>query len=143
MDKKVSWDDIPSLDLSLETEKDVEKTKDHRTAVRMVSQDILKMLTENAQVIYVRVATRKGMLNKNGILQDINQGGLCFLMAAHGLQKNDSIKIGAMLGKRPIKTNAVVRWVTKDQVGVEYVDIKPEDVSFLAELYSAKILNRV
>jgi hypothetical protein len=143
MDKKVSWDDIPSLDLSLETEEEVEKTKDHRTAVRMVSQDILKMLTESAQVIYVRVATRKGVLNKNGILQDINQGGLCFLMAAHGLHKHDQIKIGAMLGNHPIKTNAVVRWVTKDQVGVEYVDPKPEDTAFLAELYSAKILNRV
>lgn len=143
MDKKASWDDIPSLDLTLETEEDVEKTKDHRTAIRMVSKDILQMLTENAQVIYVRVATRKGLLNKNGVLQDINQGGLCFLMAAHGLHKHDLIKIGAMLGKRPIKTNAVIRWVTKDQVGVEFVDPKPEDIEFLSELYSAKILNRV
>jgi hypothetical protein len=144
MEKKPSWDDIPSLDLSLESEEDVvEKTRDHRSAVRMVSRDILKMMRENSKVIYVRVATRKGVLNKNGILQDINQGGLCFLMAAHGLHKNDTIKIGAMLGKHSLKTNAIVRWATKDQVGVEYVDPKPEDVTFLAELYSAKILNRV
>jgi hypothetical protein len=143
MDKKVSWDDIPSLDLSLEIDEQVEKTKEHRTAVRMVSKDILRMLTDNAQVIYVRVATSKGPLKKMGVLQDINQGGLCFLMTDHELHKNQSIKIGLMLGKRPFQSNANVRWTTKDQLGVEYVNPKPEDVSFLAELYTAKILNRV
>jgi hypothetical protein len=64
-------------------------------------------------------------------------------MPAHGLHKNDQIKIGAMLGKRPFKTTAIIRWATNDKVGVQYVNPKEEDVTFLAELYSAKILNRV
>ena len=143
MDKKASWDDIPSLDLSIEIGEKMEKTKDHRTAVRMVSKDILRMLTENARVMYVRVATSKGPLKQMGILEDINRGGLCFSMSGHNLQKNESIKIGVMLGKRPLQTNANVRWVTGNKVGVEYVNPKPEDVCFLAELYTAKILNRV
>jgi hypothetical protein len=143
MDKKASWDDIPSLDLSIEIDAEMEVTKEHRTAVRMVSKDILRMLTENARVMYVRVATDRGALKQMGVLEDINKCGLCFSMSGHHLQKNESIKIGVMLGKRPLQTNANVRWVTGNKVGVEYVNPKPEDVHFLAELYTAKILNRV
>ncbi len=144
MGNKPSWDDIPSLELSLEDGNDTSaKDIDHRNAIRMVSQDLLEMLTDKAKLISVQVFTRKGLLEKKGILQNINQGGMCFLMAAHGMQKNDSIQIGTMLGRRPFKTNAIVRWGTNDQVGVEYVTPKPEDVSFLSELYGAKILNHV
>jgi hypothetical protein len=144
MEKKPSWDDIPSLNLELDNGDTAEgEGKDLRSAVRLISRDLLHMLMEEAKVIYVQVATRKGVLKKKGILQDINQGGLCFIMPAHGLHKNDQIKIGAMLGKRPFKTTAIIRWATNDKVGVQYVNPKEEDVTFLAELYSAKILNRV
>ncbi len=144
MDKKPSWDDIPSLNLELDSgDVPSQEEKDLRGAVRLISRDLLHMLMAEAKVIYVQVATRKGVLKKKGILQDINQGGLCFIMPAHGLRKNDQIKIGAMLGKRPFKTDAIVRWATNDKLGVEFINPKPEDVEFLAELYSAKILNRV
>ena len=141
MNKKPSWDDIPSLELGVDDT--AEKSAEDRTAVRLVSRDILKMVRDNAKVIYVKVATSRGIIKKVGILQDINQNGMCFTMSGHGLQKDDSIKIGTMLGKRGFQTNANVRWVSKDQAGVEYVNPEPKDVKFLSELYSAKILNRV
>ena len=142
MDKKTSWDDIPSLELGLDNDT-AEKTIEDRSVVRLVSRDILKLVMDNAKAIYVKVATSKGVIQKVGILQDINQNGMCFKMTSHGLQKDASIRIGTMLGKRAFQTNANVRWVSTDQAGVEYVNPEPKDVKFLSELYSAKILNRV
>ncbi len=142
MKKKPSWDDIPSLELGIDDTVE-EKTFEDRSAVRLVSRDILKLVMDNAKAIYVKVATSKGVIKKVGILQDINQNGMCFKMTGHGLQKDQFIRIGTMLGKRAFQTNAVVRWVSKDQAGVEYIDPDPKDVKFLSELYSAKILNRV
>jgi hypothetical protein len=48
-----------------------------------------------------------------------------------------------MLGRRGFKTNAVVRWTSNDRVGVEYINPRPDDYSFLAELYGAKKLGRI
>jgi len=141
MDKKTSWDDIPSLKLGVDNGEKI--TSENRAAVRLVSRDILKLVMDNAKAIYVKAANSQGVIKKVGILQDINQNGMCFKMTSHGLQKDESIRIGTMLGKRAFQTNANVRWVSKDRAGVEYVDPEPKDVQFLSELYSAKILNRV
>lgn len=143
MSKQPSWDDIPSLQLRLEESDVPEKGCDNRAAVRISCQDVMKMMTDDAKVIHVQVVTRRGLLKQKGVLQDINQTGLCFILPTHRLQKNDPIRIGTMLGKRPFQVNALIRWVSNDQVGVEYVNPKPEDVDFLSELYSAKILNRI
>jgi len=144
MDKKPSWDDIPSLNLELDdNDTQTDKTVDHRNAVRLVSDDLLHMLMEEAKVIFVQVANRKGILKKKGILQDITQHGLCFIMPAHGLHKDDALRIGAMLGKRPFKSEAIIRWISNDRIGVEFMKPKQDDVAFLSELYSAKILNRI
>ena len=140
--KKPSWDDIPSLDLSMEDDESTENV-DLRKAVRLVSRDILRMLTDGAEFIYVQVATHERVIKRKGILQDINETGMCFSLPDHKIEKGESIRIGAMLGRRPFKTRAIVRWATKDEIGVEYVKPDPEDVKFLAELYPAKILNRV
>jgi PilZ domain-containing protein len=143
MSNKPSWNDIPSLKLSLEDSDEAEKGSENRSAVRISSQDVLKMMTDDARVIYVQVVTRRGLLKQKGILHDINQNGLCFIMPTHGLQKDDPIRIGTMLGERPFQTNAIIRWVSNDQVGIEFVNSNPKDVEFLSELYSAKILNRI
>ena len=140
MDKKPSWADIPSLGLSLE-DSTSEKDMDRRKAYRLLSQDIISMLMSNVKNIYVHVATNRGTLKKKGILQDINQGGMCFLMAAHDLQKNAPIQIGTILGKRKFKTHADIRWVSNDKVGIEYISPTKDDVSFLSGLYASKILN--
>ena len=142
MSKKPSWDDIPSLNLSLD-KSETEKDKDKRAAVRLAANDVLKLMGDDSNVIYVQVVTQKGLMKKKGILQDIHQNGICFIMPAHGIKKGDPIRIGLILGKRAFQTNAIVRWATNDQVGIEYVDPKPGDVAFLSNLYSAKILNRV
>lgn len=143
MKKKTSWDDIPSLDLSLDHDADTESVIDKRSAVRMVSKDILLMIKEHAKIIYVRIATAEGILPTRGALEDINQGGLCFRLPHHPLQAGQSIKIQVMIGKRLLASNARVRWTGKDKIGVQFIDLAKEDVDFLAELYSAKVLNRM
>ncbi len=142
MSKQPSWDDIPSLNLSLDTSSS-EKTRDSRKVARIATQDVMKMITDEVKVIYVQVVTKKGLLKKKGILQDISQNGLCFIMPTHEIVKGEPVRIGLMLGKRPFQTAAIVRWATNDQVGVEYRKPKPEDVTFLADLYSAQMLNRI
>lgn len=142
MDKKPSWEDIPSLGLSLE-DSTSEKDIDRRKAVRLISQDIISMLMNDAKNIYVQVATKNGILKKKGVLQDINQGGMCFLMVAHDIQRNAPIQIGAMLGNRRFKTHADVRWVSKDKIGIEYVAPKTDDTKFLSGLYASKMLNHI
>lgn len=142
MDKKPSWDDIPSLNLELEDKDTAEETSGRDKTVRMVAQDVLSMLKGNSKVILVQVATSEGILPKKGILVDINQNGMCFTMSAHGLQKDDTIRIGTMLGEHAFQTNAIVRWATEEKVGIEYVNPQQEDVVFLSELYSAKMLKK-
>ena len=142
MEKKPSWADIPSLGLSLEDDNS-KKDIDRRKAVRLVSQDIISMLMSDTKSIFVQVATNNGILKKKGVIQDINQGGLCFLMVDHNIQENAPIQIGTILGKRRFKTHADVRWVTNNKVGIEYVSPNQEDVNFLSGLYSSKILNHI
>jgi hypothetical protein len=142
MVKKPSWDDIPSLNLELDDKSDAEETRRRGGKVRMLARDVLSILKGNARVILVQVATSKGVLPKKGILHDIHQNGMCFIMPAHGLQKDDTIRIGTMLGEHAFQTNAIVRWATEEKVGIEYVNPQQEDVVFLSELYSAKMLKK-
>ncbi len=109
----------------------------------MATQDVMQLMTDEIKVIYIQVVTKKSLLKKKGILQDISKNGLCFTMPTHRIVKGEPVRIGLMLGKRPFQTAATVRWATNDRVGIEYRNPKPEDVTFLADLYSAKVLNRV
>ena len=142
MVKKPSWDDIPSLNLELEDKSDAEETHRRGGRVRMRAQDVLNILKGNARVILVQVATSNGVLPKKGTLHDIHQNGMCFIMPAHGLQRDDAIRIGTMLGEHAFQTHAIVRWSTDEKVGIEYVNPRRDDVTFLSELYSAKMLKK-
>jgi hypothetical protein len=142
MDKKPSWDDIPSLNLELEDKNAAEETSRRGGRVRLPARDVLSILKGNAKVILVQVATTEGILPKKGVLHDIHQNGMCFIMLDHGLQKSVTIRIGTMLAEHAFQTSAVVRWATKDKVGLEYVNPRQDDVTFLSELYSAKMLKK-
>ena len=142
MDKKPSWDDIPSLNLELEDKSDPEETSRRGGRVRMPARDVLSLLKGNVRVILVHVATAKGVLPKKGILHDIHENGMCFILPDHGLQKDDSIRIGTMLGEHAFQTHASVRWATDEKVGVEYVNPNKDDVAFLSELYAARLLKK-
>jgi hypothetical protein len=142
MNKKPSWEDIPSLKLRLDDDIP-EKDAERRRAVRLVSGDIISMLMSTAKNIQVQVVSHNHALKKKGILQDINQGGMCLYIGDHNLQKNVPIQIGMMLGEREFKTHADVRWVAHDKVGIKYVSPNRDDIKFLSGLYASKALRHI
>ena len=141
MEKKPSWDDIASLTLKMDDGTSKDSSVERRKAGRLSSKDIKNMLLDKIKVIQVQVATRNGVLPQKGVLQDINESGMSFTMPGHGLKKNDQIMVGSLIGKRPFKSKAIVRWRTEEKAGVEFIDPNEDDVSFLKDLYSAKAFN--
>jgi len=102
-----------------------------------------EMFRDKFGVLYVHVASHKGRLKQKGVLRDINHTGMSFIMPAHPLKQGEIIRIGTVFNRFVFKTKAEVRWRTKDLVGVKFIDPKEEDVTYLAELYAAKILNKI
>ncbi len=142
MEKKPSWNDIPSLGLQLEKD-NVSQQRDNRAEIRLPCRDLLELFMLDTGTIAVQVKAGQGKGVQEGLLLDINQKGMGLTMKAHDLRKNDSILIGTMLGQRKFTTRAVVRWTRSEKVGIEYINPKSEDYRFLSELYGAKILNNI
>ena len=142
MEKKPSWNDIPSLGLQLDKDGSNQQ-KDNRAKVRLPCRDLLELFMLDTGTIAVQVKPGQGKPVRNGRLVDISQKGMGLEIAARDLKKNDSIVLGTVLGQRGFTTRAVVRWARPDKIGVEYINPKPEDYTFLSELYGAKVLNNI
>lgn len=141
MEKKPSWDDIASLKLEMDNDTSKDSSVERRSSGRLSSKDLKNMLLNKIKVIQVQVATRDGVFPHKGVLQNIHEKGMCFTMPGHGLKKNDPIMIATIIGKRLLKTQAIVRWRTEEKAGVEFIDPNEDDVSFLKDLLSAKAFN--
>ena len=142
MEKKPDWNDIPSLGLQLEKD-ELNKKRDNRAEVRLPCRDLLELFMLDTGTIAVQVTSVQGKRPRKGLLLDINQKGMGLQMEGHDLKENDSVLIGTKLGQRGFTTSAVVRWARRNKVGIEYINPKPEDYTFLSELYGAKILNNL
>jgi len=137
MAKKSSWDDIPSLGLTLDNGSS--QPTDHRAAVRLPTRDLqdLLMMPRGALPVQVRFKDRTA----TGTLTDVSQDGMgVCLLEGHGLRRGMTIALASKLGTRPFVVRAVVRWATPDKIGVQFIDPKKEDYEFLSELYAAKVL---
>ncbi len=142
MEKKPSWNDIPTLGLQLDKD-GLNQQRDNRAKVRLQCRDLLELFMLNTGSIAVQVKPARGKPVRNGRLIDISQKGMGLEIAAGDLEKNDSLLLGTVLGQRAFTTRAVVRWASPDKIGVEYINPKPEDYTFLSELYGAKVLNNL
>ncbi len=141
MEKKPSWDDIASLKLEMDDGASEDSSVERRSSSRLSSKDIKSMLLDKIKIIQVQVATRKGVLPHKGVLLNIHEKGMCFTMPGHGLKKNDPIMIATVIGKRLLKSQAIVRWLAEKKVGVEFINPNEDDASFLKDLLSAKAFN--
>ena len=139
MQKKQSWDDIASLDI--ETNNDTrEGLVENRRTGRLSTEDIKDILQEKVEFIRIRVASpRKGVIPYIGKMEDVHAYGMCFSMPDHGLEADETIAIGTVIGNQKITSQAVVRWIKEDKIGIEFIDADDGDVTFLKDLYSAKI----
>ena len=137
MAKKPSWDDIPSLGLTLDDGASTQS--ENRAAVRLPKRDLqdLLMMPRGPLPVLVRYKDH----TRTGTLVDVSQAGMgVCLLEGHGLGKGMTIALASKLGKRPLTVRAVVRWSTPDKIGVKFINPKKEDYEFLSELYAAKVL---
>jgi hypothetical protein len=72
-------------------------------------------------------------------VQDLALGG-AFLLTKLNLAVGDTVQLKILMGDRPFHSAATVRAVTRGGVGVEFVQMKPEDRDLLRDLI-AKLLS--
>lgn len=137
--QKQSWEEITSLDIEADNGMEKDPVENRRTG-RVSTDDIKDILMEKVENIHIRVATRKrGILPRIGTMEDVHCFGMCFSMNDHGLENDESISIGTVIGDQKITSQAIVRWTRGDKVGIEFRDTDEDDITFLKDLYSAKI----
>ncbi|MEE4165152.1 MAG: PilZ domain-containing protein [Desulfocapsaceae bacterium] len=142
-DKKMSWDDIPSLDgLKVDREYKAENPLGRRKFERMTAGDMASILEVDS--IKARVVT--GKHNFDGLLSDICADGMALILK-NELSVNQYVKIGFFLGRQKIVSKAVVKRSVPSQdnynVGFQFQGINEEDSRYIHSLYAAKRLNRL
>jgi hypothetical protein len=140
MEKKMSWDDIPSLDrLEMDWEYKPESAFDKRSFIRLKQADLLGLF--EVKEIVVKVSTVKKIYTGN--LFDISVGGLSVSLSER-LEENLPLKVGFFLGRVRIVSRALVRHTCKSgeqhQTGIMFVGLDKHSSEFIAELYASKIL---
>jgi c-di-GMP-binding flagellar brake protein YcgR len=140
MEKKNSWDDIPSLEgLSVDWEHESSHSSDKRTFVRMKDEDISALF--ELREILVKIATARE--THTGRLLDISEGGLSLRFPVP-LEQNQPLKMGFFLGTMKIISKGMVIHVEQmgDQykVGIRFVDLDNETGKYITGLYSSKVL---
>ena len=142
-DKKMSWDDIPSLDgLKMDREYKVDTPLGKRKFERMSAGDMTSIL--EVKTIRAKVVTGKHTVD--GQLSDICAEGMALILT-NDLSVNQYVKIGFFLGKQKIISKAVVKQSVpvqnKYKVGFQFHNINEEDSKYINSLYAAKRLNRL
>jgi len=141
MEKKTSWDDIPSLDgLSVEWEYKPETALGKRAFVRLNTEDIVGLFA--VKEIFVKIATAQQ--THTGRLLDISKGGLSLRLPVF-LEENLPVKVGFFLGTVKVISKATIRHTrkvdTQYTTGIEFVDLNKESAEFIGGLYASKILH--
>lgn len=137
-EKKVGWNDIPSIE-GLEVDWDYQPENDlgKRAWVRMMARDLLSLF--DAQSLPVQVATKN--FDGLGSLVDIGQCGMAVLLDTK-LAISEPVKVGFFLGKKKVMSRAVIRNVGdgrgSHRTGMEFMDFNKDYESFIAGLVSAK-----
>ena len=139
MEKKKSWDDVPSLNgLEMDWEFQAEASKNKRAFSRMDTEAMAKLF--QAKEILVKIAA--GEQTCTARLLDLCEGGLSLAVPVQ-LKTNLPIKVGFFLGQMKIISKAEVRHVRKstDQyvTGIKFVDLDSVSAEFLRELYASQV----
>ncbi len=137
-EKKITWDDIPSVEgLEVDWDFEPETSLGRRAWVRMAKSDLLPLLDMKSMPVQVVTKNFEG----KGALVDIAQRGLAVLLDTK-LVVSEQVKVGLFLGKQKIMSRAVIRNVGtqlgRHRVGMEFLDIKKEYESFVAGLIASK-----
>lgn len=137
------WDDIPTLDgMEMDWEYTPASANGNRAGKRMSEKELTTLFGTSR----IPVRTVADNYHQIGTLHDICEGGLAVLLDA-GLTENQPVKVGLVLGRREIISQAVVRHVDnrdKDyRIGMQFRYLARENKEYLAEIYGAKVLNLI
>jgi len=140
MEKKVSWDDIPSIDgLGIDWEYKPETILDKRSFVRL-DMGVVSRLVEVREIV-VRLVTAKQQYE--GPLVDVSAGGLALSLPVL-LDIDLLVKVGFFLGSAKIISRGKVRHAKAESgrfiTGIQFIDLAPESAEYIAGLYAAKVL---
>lgn len=141
MEKKVSWNDIPSLDgVGIDWDYKPHAALDKRKYVRLDMGAVFQLV--ELRKIVVKVNSTKQICD--GSLVDISQGGLA-LTSPVQLEVDHPVKVGLFLGAAKIVSRGLVRHHTKTGnghyvTGVQFVGLPQESADYIAGLYAAKVL---
>ncbi|MBU0674941.1 MAG: PilZ domain-containing protein [Proteobacteria bacterium] len=140
-----SWDDIPSLNLEIDSTyskrlEDAEGRRHTRT-----DGDALRRMLDGRDTLPIRIATaQKGVFD--GMVLDLSKSGVR-LTAPKKLDKGELVKVGFMLNDRTIISKAITRWVSPKpngcSAGLEFHDLPKDLAEYIASLSSANLLNKV
>lgn len=141
MEKKTSWDDIPSLDgLGVEWEYKPENALGKRAYTRINAEDLVELLA--AKKILVKVATAQN--SYTGLLLDISKGGVSLNLPVL-LDNNLPVMVGFFLGSVKVISKALILHTRKEgalyTTGIQFIDLNNESADFIGGLYASKILH--
>lgn len=141
MDKKISWDDIPSLEGGeIDWSYKPQSALDNRKFARLNMGSVFQLL--EVLEIVVRLVTTNQTLE--GKLIDISQGGLA-LALPFSIELNTPVKVGLFLGAEKIISRGLVQHVKQVDdhfiTGIQFVNLPAETAKYLAELYASKALH--
>jgi len=138
-DKKVSWDDIPSLEgLKVDWDFEPKSTLGKRAQKRMKSTELYPILGVNK--IYVKVVANN--FEEKGYLLDLTSRGLAVSLNSC-LDKNTPVKIGFFLGPQKIVSRALVKNSQEVdgmyKIGMVFEKLNKESAEFITGIFASKI----
>lgn len=141
-----SWDNIPSLDLEMDSNYEGRlKSKDGRRHERTDAAALKNILPGNLARLPVRVGTgAKGVFD--GLILDLSESGMR-IRIPKALNKGEQVRIGFIINQRSIMAKATTRWVivkpTFCDAGLQFENLPSRDAGLIAQLTSASLLNQV
>jgi hypothetical protein len=139
MEKKKSWDDIPSLEgLEMEWDYKTESSRNRRASPRLEMGAVAGLF--GVEEIRIKIATATQTYTAR--LLDLNEGGLCLEMPV-ALELHVPVRVGFFLGQMKIVSKGQVRHVSRKgdryATGVKLIDLDKDSAAYLRELHAAQV----
>lgn len=139
------WDDIPSIeDLKIDWDYEPDDQFGKRSEKRLTEKQLLRLIDQDSvpvrilPVVPVKIMSHKA--HDKGYLIDISSDGLAVLFEIE-MKVETMVKVGFFLGKHKIISKGIIKNVSVlagyYRLGVKFVDLNEETVSFIKSLNSS------
>ncbi|NPA93883.1 MAG: TVP38/TMEM64 family protein [Thermodesulfobacteria bacterium] len=108
---------------------------DQRAIIRISSRHLAALFNLGEELIQVKIISEKRDVVGTGQLLDINKLGMGIRLSENNLKKNEQVRIETEIDGEIFSILAVVRWISKNRLGVEYLDpVLVEQYEFFAKI---------